>query len=131
MGVVSNTMTEPTSGEYNEEVRADYGSTTTTPWFNKNAKFKLRDEFLKILRDNAFNGINRDDVVDHTTKVMAILELIKRRNINELDEISVSDDEKNEQLDDGVCKSKKIEVTRYSLGTNEEYIAINTCEYDT
>ncbi|GJV38417.1 hypothetical protein Tco_1410894 [Tanacetum coccineum] len=166
-------MTEPTFGEYREEVQADYGSNTTTPGFNKNAKFKLGDDFLKILQDNAFNRTNGDDVVDHTTKFLAILELIKipnvdpnqlrlhvfplsltgaarkwwieegrecfdehkmkiyGRNISELDDISVSNDEKKELLNEGVFKSEKFEVIRYSLGTNEEYISINTCEYAT
>ncbi|GKD13042.1 hypothetical protein Tco_1197449, partial [Tanacetum coccineum] len=73
-------MTERTLGEYRMEVRADYGSNTTTPGFNKNAKFKLGDEFLKILRDNAFNGTNGDDVVNHTAKILGILELIKIPN---------------------------------------------------
>ncbi|GJY33173.1 hypothetical protein Tco_0417642 [Tanacetum coccineum] len=77
--VVTETMTKPTLGEYRKEVRADYGSNTTTPGFNKNAKFKLGGEFLKILRDNAFNGTNGNDVVGHTKKVLAILELIKLR----------------------------------------------------
>ncbi|GKE27012.1 hypothetical protein Tco_1442396, partial [Tanacetum coccineum] len=80
--VVTKTMTKLTLREYMEEVQADYGSNTTTPKFNKNAKFELGDEFLKILRDNAFNGTNRDDVVDHTTKVLAILELIKIPNVD-------------------------------------------------
>ncbi|GJT34616.1 hypothetical protein Tco_0925035 [Tanacetum coccineum] len=75
-------MTEPTFGEYREEVQADYGSNTTTPGFNKNAKFKLGDDFLKILQDNAFNRTNGDDVVDHTTKFLAILELIKIPNVD-------------------------------------------------
>ncbi|GKC59599.1 hypothetical protein Tco_1087197, partial [Tanacetum coccineum] len=78
--VVTKTMTKLTLREYMEEVQADYGSNTTTPKFNKNAKFELGDEFLKILRDNAFNGTNGDDVVDHTAKVLAILELIKIPN---------------------------------------------------
>nr|GEY73023.1 hypothetical protein [Tanacetum cinerariifolium] len=55
---------------------ADYGS-NTTPRFEENAKFKLGDKFLKILMDNAFNRINGDNIVDHTAKVLAILELIK------------------------------------------------------
>ncbi|GKB52139.1 hypothetical protein Tco_0902892 [Tanacetum coccineum] len=75
--VVIETIKEPTLGEYMEEVRADYGKNTTTPKFNNNAKFKLGDEILNILRDNSFNGTNGDDVVNHTTKVLAILELIK------------------------------------------------------
>ncbi|GJT18812.1 hypothetical protein Tco_0877518 [Tanacetum coccineum] len=149
-------MTEPTFGEYREEVQADYGSNTTTPGFNKNAKFKLGDDFLKILQDNAFNRTNGDDVVDHTTKFLAILELIKipnvdpnqlrlhvfplsltgaarkwwieegrecfdehkmkiyGRNISELDDISVSNDEKKELLNEGVFKSEKFELCWYT-----------------
>ncbi|GJV69237.1 hypothetical protein Tco_1484746 [Tanacetum coccineum] len=79
---ITKAMTKLTLQEYMEEVQADYGSNTTTPRFNENAKFELRDEFLKILRDNAFNGINGDDVVDHTTKVLVILDLIKIPNVD-------------------------------------------------
>nr|GEW12974.1 hypothetical protein [Tanacetum cinerariifolium] len=32
--------------------------------------------------DNAFNGINGDDIIDHTAKVLAILELIKIPNVD-------------------------------------------------
>ncbi|GJZ71235.1 hypothetical protein Tco_0635086 [Tanacetum coccineum] len=80
--VVTETMMKLTLQEYIEEVQADYDSNTTTPRFDENAKFELRDEFLKILRDNAFNEINGDDVVDHTAKVLAILELIKIPNVD-------------------------------------------------
>ncbi|GKA58489.1 hypothetical protein Tco_0757677, partial [Tanacetum coccineum] len=224
-------------------------------------KFKLDDEFLKILQDNAFDGTNGDDVVDHTTKFLAILELIKildidpkqlrlhvfslsltrdarkwwtdevegkittwgeltekffhkyyplsrtcndrrmdaktknalwefwiknyedeismddivssdeewmesdntshinnnydsffkpcldyqerkycvdedermiyEHNISELDNISICDDEEIILLNEKVCKLEKFDVIRYSLDTNEEYIAISTCELDT
>ncbi|GJZ38781.1 hypothetical protein Tco_0585344 [Tanacetum coccineum] len=80
--VVTKTKTKLTLHEYMEEVQEDYGSNTTTPRFNENAKFKLGDEFLKILRDNAFNETNGNDVVDHTAKVLAILELIKIPNVD-------------------------------------------------
>ncbi|GJZ32825.1 hypothetical protein Tco_0578261, partial [Tanacetum coccineum] len=53
------------------------------------------------------------------------------RNVSELNDISVNNDEEIELLNEGVCKSKKIEVIQYSLGTNEECISINTCEYNT
>ncbi|GJW94632.1 hypothetical protein Tco_0174304 [Tanacetum coccineum] len=82
MGVVSETMTEPTSRNYDVEVQADCDSKTIAPRFDKNAEFELGDEFLKILQDNAFNGINEDVVVNHTAKVLAILELIKIPNID-------------------------------------------------
>ncbi|GJV55902.1 hypothetical protein Tco_1456907 [Tanacetum coccineum] len=59
-----------------------------------------------------------------------------KRNVSELDDISVSNNppylynEEEELLNEGMCKSEKFNVIRYSLGTNEEYFAINTCEYD-
>ncbi|GJT73051.1 hypothetical protein Tco_1032337 [Tanacetum coccineum] len=80
--VVTETMTKLTSQEYMEEVQAYYVSNSTTPRFDDNAKFELGVEFLKILQDNAFNRINGDDVVDHTAKVLAILELIKIPNVD-------------------------------------------------
>ncbi|GJT21755.1 hypothetical protein Tco_0891692, partial [Tanacetum coccineum] len=80
--VVTETMTKLTSQEYMEEVQAYYVSNSTTPRFDDNAKFELGVEFLKILQDNAFNRINGDDVVDHTAKFLAILELIKIPNID-------------------------------------------------
>ncbi|GKB04806.1 hypothetical protein Tco_0833001 [Tanacetum coccineum] len=46
-------MTKPTS---EDDIRTDYGSDATTRELNKNTKFKIGDEFLKILLDNAFNG---------------------------------------------------------------------------
>ncbi|GJV46038.1 hypothetical protein Tco_1430574 [Tanacetum coccineum] len=80
--VVNEAMTKLTLREYMEEVQEDYGLNTTTLRFNENSKFELGDEFLKILRDNAFNGTNGDNVVDHTAKVFAILELIKIPNVD-------------------------------------------------
>ncbi|GJT84898.1 hypothetical protein Tco_1066615 [Tanacetum coccineum] len=79
---VTETIMKPTLREYMKEVQVNYGSNTTTPRFNENAKFKIGGEFLKILHDNAFNGTNGDDVVDHTTKVLAILDLIKIPNVD-------------------------------------------------
>ncbi|GJS73894.1 hypothetical protein Tco_0706735, partial [Tanacetum coccineum] len=36
----------------------------------------------------------------------------------------------DEQPHKRMCKAKKFEAIQYSLGTNEEYIAIRRCEYD-
>nr|GEY10758.1 hypothetical protein [Tanacetum cinerariifolium] len=38
---------------------------------------EIRDEFVKILQDNAFNGIGGEDVIDHIAKVIEILGWIK------------------------------------------------------
>ncbi|GJY13328.1 hypothetical protein Tco_0382637 [Tanacetum coccineum] len=56
---------------------------TDTPKFNKKSEFEIGDEFLKILRDNAFNGKDRGDVSDHISKVLEILEWIKIPNVDE------------------------------------------------
>ncbi|GKD16519.1 hypothetical protein Tco_1205677 [Tanacetum coccineum] len=51
-----------------------------------NSKLKIGDEFLKILQDNAFNGMNGGDVTNHIAKVLKITEWIKMPNVekNEL-----------------------------------------------
>ncbi|GJQ93131.1 hypothetical protein Tco_0004270 [Tanacetum coccineum] len=36
----------------------------------------------------------------------------------------------DEQPNKRMCKAEKFEAIQYSLGTNEEYIAIRRCEYD-
>ncbi|GKC20280.1 hypothetical protein Tco_1022430 [Tanacetum coccineum] len=45
-------------------------------------ELKIGDEFLKILRDNAFDGIDRGDVIDHIARVIEITEWIKIPDIN-------------------------------------------------
>ncbi|GJS91279.1 hypothetical protein Tco_0773915 [Tanacetum coccineum] len=49
----------------------------------KISKFKIGDEFLKILRDNAFNGMDGGDIINHITKVLEILEWIKIPNVDQ------------------------------------------------
>nr|GEY27822.1 hypothetical protein [Tanacetum cinerariifolium] len=51
-------------------------STITKP------ELKIGDEFLKILQDNSFNGMDRSDVTDHNTKVLEITEWIKISNVD-------------------------------------------------
>ncbi|GJY20531.1 hypothetical protein Tco_0393097 [Tanacetum coccineum] len=69
-------MTKPTSEDNL------HGSDNTTHSDNLNAKFKIGDEFLKILQDNTFNGIDRGDVIDHMAKVLEIAEWIKIPNVD-------------------------------------------------
>ncbi|GJR59693.1 hypothetical protein Tco_1501855 [Tanacetum coccineum] len=44
-------------------------------------EIKIGDEFLKILHDNSFNGVD-GDVTDHITKVLEITEWIKIPNVD-------------------------------------------------
>ncbi|GJW51131.1 hypothetical protein Tco_0092482 [Tanacetum coccineum] len=50
------------------------------------SELKINGEFMKILKDNAFNGMNREDVTDHIPMVLKIIEWIKIPNVekNEL-----------------------------------------------
>ncbi|GJZ57860.1 hypothetical protein Tco_0613354 [Tanacetum coccineum] len=41
------------------------------------------------------------------------------------------DDRDDKQPNKKVCKTKKFEAIKYSLGPNEEYIAVRRCEYNT
>ncbi|GJX18974.1 hypothetical protein Tco_0221651 [Tanacetum coccineum] len=51
---------------------------------------------------------------------------------NELRQMKRKENNKNdEKPNKRVCKAKKFEVIKYSLGPNEEYIAIRRCEYNT
>nr|GEW40601.1 mitochondrial intermembrane space import and assembly protein 40 homolog [Tanacetum cinerariifolium] len=43
---------------------------------------KIGDEFLKILQDNSFNGMDEIDVTDHIVKVLEITEWIKIPNVD-------------------------------------------------
>ncbi|GKC69395.1 hypothetical protein Tco_1115278 [Tanacetum coccineum] len=45
------------------------------------SELKINDEFLKILQDNTFNGMNGGDVTDHIAKVLEITEWIKMPNV--------------------------------------------------
>ncbi|GKB70031.1 hypothetical protein Tco_0931443, partial [Tanacetum coccineum] len=62
-------------------VQTDYDATTHGPI--NNVEFKIGDEFLKILRDNSFNGTDGVDVINHTAKVLEILEWIKIPNVDQ------------------------------------------------
>ncbi|GJV48008.1 hypothetical protein Tco_1438220 [Tanacetum coccineum] len=46
-----------------------------------NSKLEIGDEFLKILQDNTFNGMDGGDVTDHIAKVLEFTEWIKMPNV--------------------------------------------------
>ncbi|GKA96696.1 hypothetical protein Tco_0818791 [Tanacetum coccineum] len=50
------------------------------------SELKISDEFLKILQDNSFNGMDGGDVTDHIAKVLEITKWVKMPNVekNEL-----------------------------------------------
>ncbi|GKB77212.1 hypothetical protein Tco_0944107 [Tanacetum coccineum] len=137
-----------------------HGSDNTTRELNKNTKFKIGDEFVKILHDNACNGIDRGDVIDHISKVLEILEWVKITDVDKdqlrlyVFSISLSgrarewwDNETKESNQyspqipvpaecdirnpNELCKSKEFTVVRYSIGSDEEFITLSPSKYDT
>ncbi|GKA36711.1 hypothetical protein Tco_0723276 [Tanacetum coccineum] len=53
----------------------------------------------------------------------------RKGNNNTLDKATKSDNQNNERPSKRVCKAEKFKAIKYSLGPNEEYIAIRSCEY--
>ncbi|GJX31374.1 hypothetical protein Tco_0241229 [Tanacetum coccineum] len=54
---------------------------TDSPINNKH-ELKIGDEFLKILGNNAFNGTDGGDVIDHINKILEITEWIKIHDVD-------------------------------------------------
>ncbi|GKA24509.1 hypothetical protein Tco_0710542 [Tanacetum coccineum] len=59
----------------------------------------------------------------------------RKGNNSELEKIILNkvlefDNKNDEQPNKRVCKAEKFEAIKYSLGPNEEYIAIKLCEYN-
>ncbi|GJU67041.1 retrovirus-related pol polyprotein from transposon TNT 1-94 [Tanacetum coccineum] len=82
---------------------------------------------------NQYNRVNHKKLnKEAMTRVMTGYQKNRESNISELEYILLkaphSDNIKDEQLNERVCKAEKFEATKYSLGPNKEYIAINTCE---
>ncbi|GKA35086.1 zinc finger, CCHC-type containing protein [Tanacetum coccineum] len=67
---------------FENNIQSNYDSDNATHELNKKTTIKIGDEFVKILQDNAFNGIDGGDVIDHSAKVLEILEQIKIPNVD-------------------------------------------------
>ncbi|GJW05722.1 hypothetical protein Tco_1568145 [Tanacetum coccineum] len=80
---VTETMGEPTMVEYMTKIREDYGSRIARPKFDEKARFELKGQFFKVLRDNAFSGTTREDVVEHIENFLKIVDSLDISNITE------------------------------------------------
>ncbi|GJZ36207.1 hypothetical protein Tco_0582024 [Tanacetum coccineum] len=63
-----------------DDTKNGNGEHTNSPMIT-NSKLEIGDEFLKILQDNAFNGMDGGDVTDHIAKVLEFTEWIKMPNV--------------------------------------------------
>ncbi|GKG06769.1 hypothetical protein Tco_0329738, partial [Tanacetum coccineum] len=68
-------MGEPTMEEYKTKTRKDYGSGIARPKFEKDARFELKGQFLKELRENTFSG-SEDEDEDENEHIERVLEIV-------------------------------------------------------
>ncbi|GKD53065.1 hypothetical protein Tco_1286452 [Tanacetum coccineum] len=99
----------------NNDMKDEKSSDTESP-INKMHELKIRDEFLKIHRDNAFNGTDKGDVIDHISKILEITKWIKIPDVD-MNELRLHVFSKSLSGDAKQWWNNKIEGT--NIGWNE------------
>nr|GEW53702.1 DNA/RNA polymerases superfamily protein [Tanacetum cinerariifolium] len=69
--------------EYMTKTREDYGSGIARPNFDKDAKFELKGQFLKELRDNTFSRSENEDANKHIERVLEIVDLFTTPDVTQ------------------------------------------------
>ncbi|GJY84510.1 hypothetical protein Tco_0497886 [Tanacetum coccineum] len=69
-------------GLIDEDVSSDDDRDHTNSSMITKPELKIGDEFLKILHDNSFNGMDESDITKHIGKVLEITEWIKIPNVD-------------------------------------------------
>ncbi|GJQ93614.1 hypothetical protein Tco_0004753 [Tanacetum coccineum] len=72
---ITKTMGEPTMEEYMKKTRDDYGLEIARLKFDEKARFEMKGQFLKELRDNTFSGSDNADANEHIERVLEIADL--------------------------------------------------------
>ncbi|GJY77035.1 hypothetical protein Tco_0482151, partial [Tanacetum coccineum] len=80
---ITETMMEPTMKEYMTKIREDYGSSIARPKFDEKAKFELKGQFLKELRDNTFGGSDNEYANEHIKRVLEIVNLFTTPDVTQ------------------------------------------------
>ncbi|GKA62452.1 hypothetical protein Tco_0761971 [Tanacetum coccineum] len=143
-------MAEPILNENMEKAQTESNLSITSNDIN----IELSKEFSEELQKNAYHRWIDEDVMDHIAKrrmddsilssnnttdsfFKPYLITCENGNTEKEDEQSqtkrkYSNTSKSigEQSNKRMCKTKKFEAIQYSLGPNEEYIAIRRCEFD-
>ncbi|GKD59964.1 hypothetical protein Tco_1297473 [Tanacetum coccineum] len=98
-------MMEPILNERME--KAQTGSSLAKPITNDEMNIELSKEFLMKLRSNAYYGTYDEDTVDHISKVLEMLDLIKIPNVDshrlrmKVFPLSLADDARQWWIDEG------------------------------
>ncbi|GKC19527.1 hypothetical protein Tco_1021677 [Tanacetum coccineum] len=69
-------------GILDEDVSSDDDKDHANSSMIAKPELKIGEEFLKILHDNSFNGMDKSDVTDHIAKVLEITKWIKIPNVD-------------------------------------------------
>ncbi|GJS45774.1 hypothetical protein Tco_0595895 [Tanacetum coccineum] len=94
-----------------------------------NSKLKIGDEFLKILQDNAFNGINGGDVTNHIAKAQEAKDIYEVIN-KEYSPIPIP---ARRDIDnpDKLCRTEEFTVVRHSIGDDKEFVTVGPSKINT
>ncbi|GJU24326.1 hypothetical protein Tco_1162947 [Tanacetum coccineum] len=123
------------------------GEHTNSPMIS-NPELKIGDEFLKVLQDNSFYGMNGGDVTDHIAMVLEIAEWIKMPNVERMTyDYTYARNHLVEtqrhgifslpiplaQLDnpDELCRTEEFTVVRHSIGNDEEFVIVGPSKNNT
>ncbi|GKC41015.1 hypothetical protein Tco_1053399 [Tanacetum coccineum] len=69
-------------GLMDEDISSDDDRDQTNSSMITKPEIKIGDEFLKILHDNSFNGMDESDITEHIGKLLEITEWIKIPNVD-------------------------------------------------
>ncbi|GJZ54228.1 hypothetical protein Tco_0609113 [Tanacetum coccineum] len=69
-------------GLMDEDISSDDDRDQTNSSMITKPEIKIGDEFLKILHDNSFNGMDESDITEHIGKILEITEWIKIPNVD-------------------------------------------------
>ncbi|GJZ69929.1 RNA-directed DNA polymerase, eukaryota, partial [Tanacetum coccineum] len=70
-----------TMEQYMSKTHGNYRSRVARPKINDKTYFKLKEQFLKELRENTFSGSKHEDTNEHIEKVLKIVDLFHIREI--------------------------------------------------
>nr|GEV57113.1 hypothetical protein [Tanacetum cinerariifolium] len=80
---ITKKMTEPTTKEYMAKIQEDYELGIARPKFDKDAKFELKGQFLKELRDHTLSRSEIEDANELTERVLELVDLFTTPSVSQ------------------------------------------------
>ncbi|GJS38869.1 hypothetical protein Tco_0563912 [Tanacetum coccineum] len=91
------------------------------------SKLKISDEFLKILQDNAFNGMDGGDIIDHIGKEAKDIYEVINREYSPIPIPAHCDINKSDKL----CRTDEFTVVQHSIGNDGEFVTVGQSNINT